>query len=1208
VGFCGRRDGCDAGENHGAEQTHGASTGGRSQIIALSSTGGDDKRRAGRTGRARRFLIAACTGALTLGLLGFTPTLHAANPNGEPDANTDPELERQSFKVADGFEVNLFASDPMIQKPIEMNFDAAGRLWVATSETYPLVKPGQVANDKVVVLEDTTGSGKADKSTVFADGLLIPTGVAPGDGGCYVANSTEIDFLKNTKASTGPQLATGDVGQADYRRAILAGFGTEDTHHIVHAFHWGPDGRLYFNQSIYIHTALETPTGTKRLYGGGVWRFDPRTMDLGVFVTGMVNGWGDVWDRWGNAFGTDGAYGEGINYFIPGAAFVATPNTKRVLTGLTPGSPKYASVEVLSGRHMTDDVQGDFVTNDFRANRIVRFKLSDAGAGYSAKIQPDFITSTDKAFRPIDVKMGPDGALYICDWYNPIINHGEVDFRDSRRDHVHGRIWRVTAKGRPLVARPKLVGVAVKDVLEHLLDPEDWARLQARLVMRERGAAEVAPELAKWVAGLEARHLNEEALAHARLEALWAYECIDTLEPKLLETLLKSPNANARGAAAGVVANWARQLDDPTHLLAPLVADENPRVRLMAVRALASVGTADVVPLAAKVLDRPMDPFLDYALFKTCTDLEPVWMPAFKAGKLNDWADPSHLAFALKAVQSPEALSIVVEQLKSGHVTPESRRDIFGLISAVGGPADIAAMLQAGAFSEKADDATKVSALEAAALAARQRRIAPQPAPGADLQKLIGSSDPQVAAEAAKLAGVLHDGAARADLERLASSADTPETVRLASIEGLAEIGRSPKEGQPLFEKLTGAENPPAVRAGGVVGLTYIDVKEAAAKAADWMASAPAGADPGPVLSAFLHKQGGADALAAALGAKTLSPDSAKLSLRYLQGVGQDAPSLTEVLKKATGVAAANPQLSPEQMAQLMAEVNAKGDAGRGEKVFRSKVTGCYQCHAIGGAGGTLAPDLRAISSSPLDYIVNAVLLPNKDIKDGYDSLIVATKDGDLIQGIKVREDKQELVLRDNTRDEISIPIPTIKSRKPGGSLMPSGLADPLTHGEFVDLLRFLSELGKPGAFAVPETPVVRRWRVLDPVPAALAADPGKFPAGERLTWTPAYSLVAGALPADALPASPVAFVQANIDLTTAGKVRLVFNSVKGLSLWVDGKAVDLKQPEAILDLPRGVRTLTLRLDTAARGGEGIRLEVSEAPGTAAHVQVVGGK
>src|SRR5690348_8352927 len=112
----------------------------------------------------------------------------ALPPNGEPDANPDPELERQTFKLADGWEINLFASDPMLEKPIEMNFDSRGRLWCATSETYPQVKPGQVPNDKIYVLEDTNGDGKADKAAVFADGLFIPNALVSGDGGVYVTN------------------------------------------------------------------------------------------------------------------------------------------------------------------------------------------------------------------------------------------------------------------------------------------------------------------------------------------------------------------------------------------------------------------------------------------------------------------------------------------------------------------------------------------------------------------------------------------------------------------------------------------------------------------------------------------------------------------------------------------------------------------------------------------------------------------------------------------------------------------------------------------------------------------------------------------------------------------------------------------------------------------------------------------------------------
>src|SRR5262245_31078213 len=143
----------------------------------------------------------------------------------------DPELERKALIVADGFEVNLFAADPLLAKPIQMNFDAAGRLWVASSEVYPQIQPGQKANDKILILEDTNGDGKADKTTVFADGLLIPTGVEPGDGGAYVANSTELLHLKSANGT----------GKADRVRVVLSGFGTEDTHHIIHTFRWGPD-------------------------------------------------------------------------------------------------------------------------------------------------------------------------------------------------------------------------------------------------------------------------------------------------------------------------------------------------------------------------------------------------------------------------------------------------------------------------------------------------------------------------------------------------------------------------------------------------------------------------------------------------------------------------------------------------------------------------------------------------------------------------------------------------------------------------------------------------------------------------------------------------------------------------------------------------------------------------------------------------------
>ena len=187
-----------------------------------------------------------------------------------------------------------------------------------------------MANDKILVLEDRDGDGKADKTTVFADGLLIPTGIEPGDGGAYVANSTELLHLKDTD---------GD-GKADRTRVVLSGFGTEDTHHILHTLRWGHDGMLYFNQSIYIHSHIETPHGVRRLGGGGIWQFRPETMELEVFIRGLVNPWGHHFDRWGQSFATDGAGGEGINYCLPGAYYVTAPDAVADPAGAEPRQPQ----------------------------------------------------------------------------------------------------------------------------------------------------------------------------------------------------------------------------------------------------------------------------------------------------------------------------------------------------------------------------------------------------------------------------------------------------------------------------------------------------------------------------------------------------------------------------------------------------------------------------------------------------------------------------------------------------------------------------------------------------------------------------------------------------------------------------------------------------------------------------------------------------
>ncbi len=453
--------------------------------------------------RARLLLTSGCLLLLTQNLFAQRELQDIPIP--------DPEEERKTFVLPDGFDVNLFAADPKLHKPIQINFDPQGRLWVAASEVYPQIAPGQKATDKILILEDVDGDGTADKTTVFTDGLLIPTGVEPGDGGAYVANSTELKHFQDTD---------GD-GKADTSRIVLSGFGTEDTHHILHTLRWCMDGMLYMNQSIYIHSHIETPYGVRRLNAGGIWQFRPETMRLEVFARGWVNTWGHAFDRWGQSFATDGAGGEGINYVVPGASYPAVAGVPRILHGLNPGSPKYSGLEIVDGRHLPDGWQGNLITHDFRGHRVCRFIVSEDGAGFAARQQPDLISSPHVSVRPRDVKQGPDGAIYIADWYNPIIQHGEVDFRDPRRDHTHGRIWRITAKGRKTLPRPKLAGTEVATLLNSLASPESYERRQAKRLLKELGVDKVRAPLDAWVKKLDSADPQFE---HHRLEGLCKYQ------------------------------------------------------------------------------------------------------------------------------------------------------------------------------------------------------------------------------------------------------------------------------------------------------------------------------------------------------------------------------------------------------------------------------------------------------------------------------------------------------------------------------------------------------------------------------------------------------------------------------------------------------------------------------------------------------------
>jgi putative heme-binding domain-containing protein len=1081
------------------------------------------------------------------------------------------------FEIAPGFEISLYAESPLLAKPIQMNFDPRGRLWVASSSVYPQIEPGQQANDKIILLEDTKGVGKVDKSTIFADGLLIPTGVEPGDGGVYVGQSTELLHFKDTD---------GD-GRADQKRVVLSGFGTEDTHHIVHTLHWGHDGQLYFDQSIYIHSHIETPNGVVRLNSGGIWSLRPSTMELAVYLRGFCNPWGHQFDEFGQSFVTDGAGYQGISFGVPGATYFSYAGMRRELKSISPGRyPKFCGLELIQSRQFPDDWQGNAITCDFRAHRVVRFAFDEKDSGYASREMPDLLRTTNITFRPIDVKLGPDGALYIADWSNPIIQHGEVDFRDPRRDHEHGRIWRVTAKGRPLVKRPELINASNRALFNELLSPNKYNQQQARRVLTERGTG-IAPDLAKWTKAQKA----ETAL----LEALWMYQSIDLVEPVLLGKLLSAQDGHIRAAATRVVSAWHSRLSNPQDLLSQRIADAHPRVRLEAMRALAQIPTARSAELVLSALDKPMDPFLDYGVWLSINDLAQPWLDAIKSGAWKPEGREEQLEFGLKAIE-PALASTVLSQVLQGKSIPRDGSGPWIELVGQAGDAEQLRRLFDQVLSGGFDNPASVRALSALSESARLRKVKP---PG-DLDRvgsLFTSSSEKIRRSALELAGHWNLESLTARLVTIAGEQDSKPDLREAAFASLREIGGTNVIAalQPLTEKT----NAVSIRQQAVVALAALDIQQARQPAIELLGDLKSETEALELWRSILSIKGAAAALTQALPKSGLPPVMAKTGMRVAREGGRSEPDLIFALSRGADLEGEGQTLSDAEIKDLVASVLKQGSAARGEKVFRRKDSACTSCHSIGGAGGKVGPDLTSIgTSAQVDYLIESVLYPNRKIKEGYHSILVETADGEELSGVLVRENTEQLVLRAASDKEISIAKNNIKSRTLGNSLMPSGLVDPLTAGERLDLYRFLSELGKPGPYDASKGSVARFWK-LYPQNLDLTQFGDEKILNSPLTdtaWAAVLTLVDGRLPKVELKESlhsvqaripQAVFAAAQLQVAKAGPVRLQWTGATDSPLWIDGKPIDRNSS---LDLPAGAHTIIVKLD-AQKLPDSLRLE-----------------
>jgi mono/diheme cytochrome c family protein/glucose/arabinose dehydrogenase len=511
----------------------------------------------------------------------------------------------KKFTMAPGFKIDLFASEkefPELANPSQIAFDNKGRLWVAVMPTYPHYRPGDAKpNDKLIILEDTDNDFKADKLIVFADHLHIPAGFEFAPEGVYISQGTNLKLYTDTN---------GD-DKADKVEIILSGFDDHDTHHVISAFCADPSGAFYMGEGVFLHTSVETPYGTVRGTNGGFMRYNPSQKKLDkIAQLPIPNPWGTAFDAWGQPFFL-ATSGPDAYWMTPGTVKpvygYSSPTGKSIIEEKQRVRPT-SGLEFISSRHFPDDIQGDLLLNNtigFLGSKM--HQVINDGTGFKTKHRMDLVQSTDPNFRPVDMEIAPDGSLYLADWHNTLVGHMQHNARDPLRDHVHGRIYRITYPARPLVTPAKIDGASIDELLDNLKLPEYRSRYRTKRELRGRDKNEVYNKLQTWLKNLDKNDVNYE---HHRLEGLWVSWGINKIDEKLLRSLLKSKDERVRAAAIEVVRFNTDKIKNAADMIVQAANDKSGRVRMESLVASTWLDKSIFQKVLKNIEKQPMDDHL----------------------------------------------------------------------------------------------------------------------------------------------------------------------------------------------------------------------------------------------------------------------------------------------------------------------------------------------------------------------------------------------------------------------------------------------------------------------------------------------------------------------------------------------------------------------------------------------------------------------
>jgi putative heme-binding domain-containing protein len=629
--------------------------------------------------------------------------------------------------------------------------------------------------------------------------------------------------------------------------------------------------------------------------------------------------------------------------------------------------------------------------------------------------------------------------------------------------------------------------------------------------------------------------------------------------------------------------------------LSKLVQDTHPRVRLEALRALAKIPGARSAELALSVLEQPMDPTLDYALWLTINELSEPWIAALESGAWKSEGREKQLAFALKAIRAEQASRVLGRVIQERRLPRDGSGPWIELIGQAGGPKELGALLRqtvSGGF----DDAATARALTSLGEAARTRKVRPE-GDATGILGLLESSNDSVRAATLRLTGDWKTPPPTQSLTRLAN--DPSEQVRTTVFEVLRLQGGG---SLPLLKQLA-EDKDPATRRRAVLTWAALDLSGAGAA----VVSAVQGLDQEQIAQEFwrslLAIKGSGKQLAALLPASGIPAAAARTGMRVAREGGRSDMELVLTLAKGAGLSADTQAFTDQLIREMSTRAAASGNPHRGELVYRRSDLACITCHAIGGAGGRVGPDMTSIGASAQpDYLVESLLMPNAKIKEGYHGVVVETKDGQTLSGTVVRESANELVLRGTANQEIVLAKSNLESRnQASASLMPAGLLDSLNEAEQLDLVAFLSQLGKPGEFDASKGGVARKWRLANIVHTDQQNGQSDWMWKKTLEdkrWTEVLSrvngdltrtLMEGATKANIWSSKIAVLAVTEIQLAQPGTVRFQLTAAQGAELWVDGSKVN-----GSVALAAGTHRVLVRIDPNHIPDK-IRLETKDA-------------